>query len=149
MDRTAWIAVSLCVIALVGWEIYVARQVQPRPQLQTTAVATPVPSATPTASAAPVATASPTPFAEPSPSTPETIDTLANGDIELRLTNRGGAIREAVLRNHVAERGEPVHLNSDARLPIGAIVEDPASAALGDFAAQKNGNVITFTRASN
>src|ERR1700720_184103 len=31
MDRTAWIAVILCVVGLVLWEIYVTRQMQLRP----------------------------------------------------------------------------------------------------------------------
>ena len=31
MDRTAWIAVALCVIGLVLWELYLAKQTPPRP----------------------------------------------------------------------------------------------------------------------
>ena len=31
MDRTAWIVVALCVIGLVLWEIYLAKQMAPKP----------------------------------------------------------------------------------------------------------------------
>jgi len=31
MDRTAWIVVVLCVVGLVVWEVYLAKQMAPRP----------------------------------------------------------------------------------------------------------------------
>src|SRR5438874_12879193 len=100
MDRTAWIVITLCVIGLVLWEIYISRQMPPR-----RAVA-PSPSVTPLLSATPIAASSPAPAASPaaspaeaSPSFAQKTETLRNRDVELRLTNRGGGIAEAVLLN--------------------------------------------------
>jgi len=92
MDRTAWIVVALCVIGLVVWEIYLAKQMAPRPApivgapgqvspTATPAILAPSPSATPVAEATPKTTG---------PSFPEKIESLRNSDVELRLTNRGG-----------------------------------------------------------
>ena len=72
-------------------------------------------------------------------------EAIRNGDIELRLTNRGGGISEAHLLNHKAEKGEEgIVLNSASRLPIGAILEDPATPALPEFAIarQADGSVL-------
>jgi len=147
MDRTAWIAVALCVIALVAWEVYVARQVQPHPAQQQAQVvsqtsATPIPLAsTPPAVETPSVAAAPTsPAAAPdaTPTYAERLETFANKDVELHLTNRGGAIRDVTLLNHVAEKAERVRLNADGRLPVGALVENPAAPALLEFTAQKN-----------
>jgi YidC/Oxa1 family membrane protein insertase len=108
MDRTAWIAVTFCVVGLVVWQIYLVKQTPPRPApvnvapeqaSPTAAIASPTPLAA--SAAAPRA-------AEPVPSFPEKIETLRNSDVELRLTNRGGGIKEAILLRQVAEKGEPV-----------------------------------------
>ena len=139
MDRTAWIVVALCVVGLVLWEIYLAKQMASRPTPvgaapgQTSATATPAilassPSPTPVAEAAPSTR-------EPVPSFAEKIETLRNSDVELRLTNRGGGIKEAVLLRQVAEKGQPVVLNSAQSPPIGAIIEQPSTSALAEFTA--------------
>jgi YidC/Oxa1 family membrane protein insertase len=138
MDRQAWIAVTLCVIGLIVWQIYVAKNAPPIP------VALPPPS--PAASTA--ATVSPTPaaIAAPSPSVApestvakfaEKIETLRNADEEVRLTNRGGAISEIVLLNHADENGQRLVLNSAQRTPIAAILEQPATPSLPEFAMAK------------
>jgi len=133
MDRTAWIVVTLCVIGLILWEVYQAKQTPPRPA--------PVNVSQGRASPAPTI-ASPTPIAapeaapkapEPVPSFPEKIETLRNSDVELRLTNRGGGIKEAILLKQVAEKGQRVVLNSAESAPIGAITEQPAASALPEF----------------
>jgi YidC/Oxa1 family membrane protein insertase len=138
MDRTAWIVVALCVVGLVLWEIYLAKQMTPRPAPvsvapgQTSAAATPVilaPSPSPT----PVAEAAPS--SEPTPSFAEKLETLRNSDVELRLTNRGGGIKEAVLLRQIAEKGQHVILNSDQSAPIGAIIEQPSTPTLAEFSA--------------
>src|SRR5437899_12144639 len=77
------------------------------------AILAPSPSPTPVAEAAP--------SSEPTPSFAEKIETLRNSDVELRLTNRGGGIKEAVLLRQIAEKGQRVVLNSDQSAPIGAI----------------------------
>src|SRR6202008_3144837 len=99
MDRTAWIVVALCVVGLVVWEMYLAKQMAPRPAPVTGAHGQTSPTATPA-----VLALSPSTFATPgaapqggeSVSTfAEKVETLRNSDFELRFTNRGGGIAEA------------------------------------------------------
>src|SRR5438132_7306605 len=149
MDRTAWIVVALCVIGLVLWEIYLAKQMGPKPSpvggargqtspRPTPAILAPSPSPTPVAEAAPSTR-------EPVPSFAEKIETLRNSDVELRLTNRGGGIKEAVLLKQVAENGQPVILNSDKSAPIGALIEQPSSPTLAEFTpSPESDSVVRF-----
>lgn len=147
MDRTAWIVVSLCVVGLIVWQIYVAKQV-PRPAPvstapgQTSPTASPkVIEATPSPAAAPEATPK---LGEPVPSFAEKIETLRNSDVELRLTNRGGGIKEVVLLQQIAEKGQPVVLNSPQSAPIGAIIESQSigTPALPEFTSSTESNAI-------
>src|SRR5438128_10650547 len=150
MDRTAWIVVALCVVGLVLWEIYLAKQMASRPTPvgaapgQTSATATPAilassPSPTPVAEAAP--------SSEPTPSFAEKIETLRNSDVELRLTTRGGGIKEAVLLRQIAEKGQRVVLNADQSAPIGAILEQPCAPTLPEFTASAESNsTVQFER---
>src|SRR5438094_53279 len=115
MDRTAWIVVGLCVIGLVAWQIYVARQVPSRPAPVSVASGQASPTATPRtfeASPPPVASEATPKSAEPVSSFAEKTETLRNSDVELRLTNRGGGIQEAILLKQIAEKGQNVVLNS-------------------------------------
>ena len=137
MDRTAWIVVGLCVVGLVVWEFYLAKQIAPKPAPataapgQTSLTATP---ATLPASPSPLSTPEASPQAvESGPSFAEKTETLRNSDVELRLTNRGGGISEAVMLNHIAEDSKRVILNSPKHMPIGAMVEDPAKPSLSEF----------------
>src|SRR3954452_20362398 len=147
MDRQAWIAVTLCVLGLLGWYGYTASHMPPPRQA---AFPSPTPAAVADASAAPSApqSASPSPATSSAPapapgaapsaaSFGEKSEVLANGDVELRLTNRGGAISEAVLLNHTLDKGNRVSLNGPDRTPIGAIVEQPGAEALPEFAMDK------------
>ena len=150
MDRTAWIAVILCVLGLFAWQIWTARQAASRPALATTpSPAVPGMSATPGASAAATVAAQPAAAATAAPSaTPlpfvERTETLRNSDVELHFTNRGGGIAEAILPNYPAEHDESVTLNSSARLPIGAIVDDPAAPILSEYAIARDADTITL-----
>src|SRR5438270_13399057 len=142
MDRTAWIAIALCVLGLIAWEIWIARQPLPPP-----AIAIASPPAVPSASGAPIAStptvagpAAPQPTTTATPSaTPtqfaEQTETLRNSDVELHLTNRGGGVSEAILLNYPVEVGksERVTLNSAGRIPIGAMVDDPAAPVLPEY----------------
>jgi YidC/Oxa1 family membrane protein insertase len=152
MDRTAWIVVILCVIGLVGWQVYVAKQMSPRPAPINVASGQPSPTTTPK-----VFEPSPTPAvpetapkaAEPVSSFAEKIETLRNSDVELRLTNRGGGIKEAVLLRQMAEKGQRVILNSAQSAPIGAIIEQPSepTPTLPEFTASTESNsVVQFER---
>ena len=148
MDRTAWIAVTLCVLGLFAWQVWTSRQSVPRP------VVAPIPSpavpgvsATPTAPGA--ATVAPQPAATAAPSATavpfaERTETLRNADVELHFTNRGGGIAQAILPNYLAEHGESVTLNSPARLPIGAIIDDPAAPLLPEYTIAHQANTVTL-----
>jgi len=134
MDRTAWIVVALCVVGLVLWEMYLAKQMTPRPAPVTASTGQASPTATP-ALLAP----SPSPLASPEaapqgaesvPTFAEKLETLRNSDFELHFTNRGGGISNAVMLNHIGENSKRVTLNSPEHMPIGAMVEDPAKPAL-------------------
>ena len=147
MDRTAWIVVTLCVIGLILWEVYQAKQTPPIPApinvspgraSPTATIASPTPPAAP--EVAPNA-------AEPVPSFPEKIETLRNSDVELRLTNRGGGIKEAILLKQVAEKGQRVVLNSAESAPIGAITEQPSASALPEFTVSaESDSAVQFER---
>ncbi|MGI9114722.1 MAG: membrane protein insertase YidC [Chthoniobacterales bacterium] len=144
MDRTAWIAVTLCVLALVAWEIWATRQRIPQPHAAATSTAPPALSASPeprTANAA--TTPAPSPTATPAGFAEKT-ETLRNNDIELHLTNRGGGISEVVLPNYAAEEGKRVTLNSPAQVPIGAIMADPAAIDLPEFTMTRDKDAVAF-----
>src|SRR5918996_2063525 len=137
MDRTAWIVVALCVVGLVVWEMYLAKQIAPRPAPVTAAPG----QTSPTATAA-ILAQSPSPLATPEaasqnaesvPTFAEKVETLRNSDVELRFTNRGGGIAEAVMLKHVAENAKRVTLNSPKHMPIGAMVDEPAKPVLPEF----------------
>src|SRR5947207_2164615 len=154
MDRTAWIVVALCVIGLVVWEVYLAKQMAHRPA---PAGATPTqvsPSAAPTIfgpspSTTPVVEATPGAH-EPAPSFAEKLETLRNSDLELHLTNRGGGIKEAVLLRQIAEKDQRVVLNSNQTTPIGAIIEQPATLALAEFTPSAvSDSVVQFERTTD
>jgi YidC/Oxa1 family membrane protein insertase len=143
MDRQAWIAITLCVIGFVALQVYNAKHMPP-PPVRALVSPTPTPTATPespaTTAASQAPSVSPSPGAIPTaspaasvPSFAEKTETLRNADVELRLTNRGAGISEAVLLKHTKENGQPVVLNSAERTPIGAIMEQPAAPALPEF----------------
>lgn len=142
MDRQAWIVISLCVLGLIGWYAYTASHLPPpaplapAPTPALTTGSSPPAAVSATPSPSPVAAVSPSP-AEIVPAYAEKSETIANGDVELHLTNRGGAISEAVLLNHTVENGNRVVLNASDRLPIGAIVEQPDSTAFPEFSVAK------------
>jgi YidC/Oxa1 family membrane protein insertase len=141
MDRQAWVAITLCILGLVGWQIYTVSH-PPPPRVPVAASPSPAPAVADPSStaAAPAPFVSPAPGALPMPapvesvpSFPEKTEALRNADVELRLTNRGAGISEAVLVNHSMENGQHVVLNSPDHTPIGAIVEQPAAPALAEF----------------
>ncbi|HEY2569522.1 MAG TPA: membrane protein insertase YidC [Candidatus Udaeobacter sp.] len=150
MDRTAWIVVSLCVIGLIGWQVYVAKQMPPRTAHVNVASAQASPTATPKvpeASPQPAVAEATPKNAEAVPSFSEKTETLRNSDVELRLTNRGGGIKEAVLLKQMAEKGQLVVLNSGQSVPIGAIIEQPSAPTLAEFTASNESNsVVKFER---
>src|SRR5437899_5280775 len=150
MDRTAWIVVALCVIGLILWEVYQAKQTPPRPAPVNVSPGRASPTATIASPPPPAAPEVAPNAAEPVPSFPEKIETLRNSDVELRLTNRGGGIKEAVLLKQVAEKGQRVVLNSAENAPIGAITEQPSAPALPEFIPSPQSNsAVQFERTTS
>jgi YidC/Oxa1 family membrane protein insertase len=154
MDRTAWIAVVLCTIGLVGWYVYVAKQTQSQPhRLAPTAAptataasnSTPAPPALVSPSAAPPLASSPA-TSSPSASFAAKTETLRNADVELRLSNRGGGIAEAALSNYLAEENRPVALNSGNHVPIGAITQNPDTPELEEYNIVRSGDAVQLER---
>ena len=166
MDRQAWIAVTLCIIGLIAWQVYMAKHPAPVPAkisaspspapglrqdsvepgaTVATSLPSPAPGSTesrPTSATTPPneATPTPAPFVEKT-------TTLRNADLELLLTNRGGGIAEAILPKHKGENGGPVKLNVRQRLPIGAIIEKPATPVLEEFSIVPGQDIVQFERA--
>ena len=128
---------ALCIIGLVVWEVYLAKQITPRPAPVTATPGQTSPTVTPAIlapSPSPLATPEAAPQgAESVPTFAEKVETLRNSDVELRFTNRGGGIAEAVMLNHVAENAKRVTLNSPKHMPIGAMVDEPAKPVLPEF----------------
>ena len=147
MDRTAWIVVTLCVIGLVLWEIYLVKQTPPRPAPLNVAPAQASPTSS-IVSPTPAAVAGAVRKTVETPSTfSEKIVVLRNSDVELRLTNRGGGIKEAVLLKQVAEKGQRVVLNSAESAPIGALIEEPSGPELPEFTlSSKSDSAVQFER---
>jgi YidC/Oxa1 family membrane protein insertase len=140
MDRQAWIAITLCVVGFVALQVYNAKHAPP-PPVRAIVSPTPTPERSAVAGISPAPLVSPSPGAIPTPAPAATVpsfaektEALRNADVELRLTNRGGGISEAVLLKHAIENGQPVVLNSSDRTPIGAIIEQPAAPLLPEFA---------------
>src|SRR2546425_628993 len=147
MDRTAWIVVTLCVIGLILWEVYQAKQTPPRPAPVNVSPGRASPTATIASPPPPAAPEVAAKAAEPVPSFPEKIEALRNSDVELHLTNRGGGIKEAVLLKQVAEKGQRVVLNSAESAPIGAITEQPSASALPEFTVSaESDSAVQFER---
>ncbi|MBA3761932.1 MAG: membrane protein insertase YidC [Chthoniobacterales bacterium] len=167
MDRQAWIAVTLCVLGLIGWQIYMTSHAPrvlpapaaasaspsandsgaPSPSASIATAASPLAQGTVSPPSAPAAPATAEP-ANPAPAFEEKLETLRNEDVELRLTNRGGGISEARLLNQKGENDKGVViLNSPDRLPIGAFIEQPGLPALPEFAmARQADGSVQFER---
>jgi YidC/Oxa1 family membrane protein insertase len=133
MDRTAWIVITLCVIGLVAWEWWTIKNAPQRPVAVSTPPPTPLATAGTTVAplASPIPT--PTPAAPSAPEFAEKTETLRNDDVELRVTNRGGGIRDAALLNHIAQGDQRVVLNSKDLPPIGAIIDHPDTPRFDEF----------------
>ena len=145
MDRTAWIVVALCVLGLVGWEIYVAKQRLPQPVSLPAAAPTftPMPTASPALiSPTPAMVNAPASSAPTPQSFAEKTEILRNSDMEVHLTNRGGGISEVVLLKYAAEENKRVTLNLPERPPIGALVPNPAVPDLPEYKLTRAGDQV-------
>lgn len=137
MDRTAWIAVILCVAGLFGWGWWTTEQT--RQQAATLASRSAAVAAQPAAGGAPSSSGSgavqESPTASvPAPSAPGALEAeareivLENGAIRVHLTNLGGGVRKAELLDHdraLEKGGGFIVINETASQPIGAFSQGP------------------------
>ena len=137
MDRTAWIAVVCCIIALVGWQYYFSKTYPPIPAPASTpapavASATPAPGAspivTPVQPDAVAASTAGTPAAAPTPAVEAKTEVVATPQIKLTFTNLGGGIAEAepLGKEHLAENGLNIALNHAGPIPSARSAPSPA-----------------------
>lgn len=138
MDRTSWIGVITCVVALVAWQVYTVKTTPlPTPPAQV-ASAEPAPAeaaASPASTHAPAADAVPAPT--PRPALMSQKESLFSRSSEYVFGNDLGGIERAILLLHLGENSESVALNGGAGLPIGAIGMKSGE-ALGGFAMSLN-----------
>ncbi|HEY3662942.1 MAG TPA: membrane protein insertase YidC [Chthoniobacterales bacterium] len=157
MDRQAWIAITLCILGLIGWQVYMVKHptvppakvlASPSPTAAASKTSSPSGSATPAEATVAAAPNEPTPTPAPTPAPfVEKTTTLRNSDLELLLTNRGAGIAEAILPKHKGENGAPVKLNAHQNLPIGAIIDKPAAPVLEEFSVEPGQGSVQFERA--
>ncbi len=128
MDRKAWIAITLSIAGLVGWQWYYIKAYGNKKPARP-------PQAAASAAAAPQATAAPAspgaPSAAPAPSGPVITalnESLYSQSAEYVFSNDKGGIERAVLLLHGAEDKQMVALNNSKTMPIGAIGETPGEA---------------------
>lgn len=133
MEKRLLLAAALSLGVLILWEWVV-----PKPPPVPASHSTPAPTAVPIENPPPAArpTAVEVPRALPSPvsaSASESV-TLENGDVRVRLSNRGALIESFILLHHTDEEGRPLelvrHLPPPAPQPLG--LEFPGDAALSD-----------------
>jgi YidC/Oxa1 family membrane protein insertase len=135
MDRTAWIAIAIATIGLVGSIYWQQRQMvearakylQQQAALAAQATPPPQPAQTP-AAAAPSNATTQSPVEEQShQAVPEKDETLKSEVSELHFSNNRGGLATVDLLNHRAEGGQLVQLNADRTTAIGAITQNPNS----------------------
>jgi YidC/Oxa1 family membrane protein insertase len=140
MDRKAWIAIILSVLGLFAWQWYYVSTYSPKPSGARPDAATPRP------------TPQPAPVAAPSPVQEEPVvesrhQSLYSKDAEYVFSNDKGGIERAILLLHLGENKQPVFLNGNRAMPIGAVGENPGE-AWGGFMMQTDPGKgeATFTR---
>ncbi len=151
MDRKAWIAITLSIIGLIGWQWFASHYLTPPPKAPApTAASSPDPSAPQpevAVSATPVpanATPSPTRF---QPVMTPRAESLATKGAEFVFNNDSGGIEQVVLEMHLGVDQHYVSLNRDRGMPIGALGFQPGEVTGGfEMVADKEKNEVRFTR---
>ena len=143
-DRTTWIAVSLSIAGLIGWQYYTNTHMLPAIKseraAEQTASTTPV-KATPEAT--PIAT-----VAAPSiPELTERRETLDTAKAEYLFENNIGGIESITLFLHLGEQDHSLQLNALSPTPIGALLEAPGKVVQGfSMTADKTAGKSFFER---
>lgn len=152
MDRKGIITVILSVAVLVLWQIdntkrtAAARVEKERAEelakieaAKTPAPAVPAPAGTPAVPGAPVQAEAPV---------DEKLEKVSTAAVDYTLTNLGGGIKRAVLRQHLAEHGANVEMNQFGQHAIGELTEVPGKEAAQGFT-KEDGHAeteVTFVR---
>jgi len=152
MDRKAWIAITLSVAGLFGWQWYVSKYLTP-PPAATGAAAAAAPAASVTA-AAPIAAPAGQPAAAPvaapvrsGPVMAPRAESLSAESAEFIFNNDAGGIEQVILLMHQGENQKSVSLNRDRGMPIGALGFAPGE-VLGGFEmrADRSKREVTFSK---
>jgi YidC/Oxa1 family membrane protein insertase len=129
MDRTAWIAVSLATLGLLGtifWQFKqneaIARYRQEQQAYAAQMSPTPATSATP-----PTVNAQPNADQPAAPMVPEQTASLKADVAELHFSTNRGGLASIDLLTHKAEQGHTVELNTPSAPAIGAISVTPSN----------------------
>ncbi len=150
MDRQAWIAITLSIVGLFAWQMYVTKKYPPLP-------AAAVAHASPTPGASPVAASNPALLtsgqlevvadrkAAPATTTEtasEQTETLKSDQLVLEFTNLGGGISAAIPqgKQHVAEDDKNIQLGHLGNIPIGALSEQAGENANLPYTLTKQGD---------
>ena len=153
MDRQAWIAITLSIVGLFAWQMYVTKKypMQPAP-VAVHASASAAPGAAPEASNPPLITSGKPEFvgdrketapASPAEAAPEPPLIVNSQQMELRFTNLGGGISAAIPlgKQHVSEDGvHNIQLGHAGNIPIGALSEQAGENATLPYKLTKEGD---------
>lgn len=135
MDKKAWIAVTLCILGMLGWNYYLSTLPQPSKPTPAPAANRALPQQPATVEparqqvVAAATSAAPTKPVEP---VAEKIETLTLPQMIVRFTNLGGGIADVTLegKEHLTENGAHVQINAAGKAPLGALAsrpDDPAA----------------------
>ena len=161
-DRTTWIAITISVAGLVGWQYYYQKTYAPY-LAQQAAVQKAAKSKTDSASGQPIPTTTPlpvtslTPVAVATPGATPVIpeistrrETLDTSRAEYLFANNTGGIEGVTLFLHLGANLHSLYINKDSGLPIGALC-DSNGFPLGGFTmtADKQKGISQFTLAAS
>ncbi len=137
MERRTLLAVFLAFVVVYVYQAYIAPPAGPAPTEQTstapTVVAGSAPATTPAVPAVPVAAAAPSPTMVVGAEREETV-TLETAQVRAVFTNRGGRLKNWVLKGYLDRTGQPVDLVASGLptpqpLPLSIETETPALTA--------------------
>ena len=151
MDRKAWIAITLSVAGLIGWQWYVGKYITPAQQAAAAAAASASPVASVTPAASPAASASPVTAASAATPTQPVMtaraESLSAEGAEFVFNNDSGGIEQVILLMHQGENRQSVSLNRDRGMPIGALGFNAGDVDGGfEMRADRTKGEVTFSK---
>ncbi len=157
MDRKGIIAIVLCMLVLVGWQLKTQRDYdawkKANPEAAAAAEAGGKPAAAAPQTPAPAADApavAPVAGEQAAPTeqeVEETFLTVTTPAVEYRFTNKGGGIATAKLLRHEGfKEGEKMTLNTGAPYPLGAVLSQPGQERAKAYTLRQEGNQVIAER---